>query len=173
MIQFPKPLPSELNSYQKSYVAMVAGEDLIAQLEKNRESTVSLLRNLPKERISYRYAPGKWSIPEIIVHIIDSERIFSYRMLCFSRGEKASLPGYEENDYAAESEASARPIESIIEEYTHVRNATISLLKSFSEKQFLRKGRANNNDSSVQIMAYMLAGHEIHHMNVIKEKYIN
>jgi uncharacterized damage-inducible protein DinB len=173
MIKFSKPSPTELNSYQKTYVNLVNGDDLIAQLEKNKNETIALLSKLPKEKINYRYAEGKWSIPEIIVHIIDSERIFSYRMLCFSRGEKTSLPGYEENDYAAESEASSRSLENIIEEYSHVRNATISLLKSFSEKQYLRKGRANNNDSSVQILSYMLAGHEIHHMNVIKEKYLN
>lgn len=173
MLNFPRPENSTLSSYQQRYAALVPGEDLLSILSSNANSTVGLLRSLSAEKLNYRYAPGKWSIPEILVHIIDAERIFAYRMLCFSRGEKNVLPGFDENEYATESGAAARNINDIIEEYTSVRQATLTLLKSFSEKQFMRKGKANNNDSSVQILAYMLAGHEIHHINVIKGKYLN
>jgi uncharacterized damage-inducible protein DinB len=167
-----KPLPSDLNSYQKSYSDLVSEGDLPAILENNSLAAVKLFSALTPEKLKYRYAPGKWSIPQLLVHIIDTERIFSYRILCVARGDKTPLPGYEENDYAAACNADDREFKDIIEEYVNVRRSSVSLLKSLTNKMLDNRGISNNKDTSVRVLCYVLAGHEIHHLNVIKEKYL-
>ncbi len=167
-----KPNDSELTAYQKKYVDLVPSNDVIFFLESLEKGTTSLIQSLPAEKLSYCYAEGKWSIPQLMLHIIDTERIFSYRILAFARGEKASLPGFDENVYAETSYADKRNFQDIIEEYVSVRKATLSLLRSLSESQIQSKGTANGNPSTVRGLAYMLAGHEVHHMTVMKEKYL-
>jgi uncharacterized damage-inducible protein DinB len=171
MAIYKKPDPAFLNPYQAYYINLTEGDNLLEFLEKSMEETLQLMKGVSAEKLSYRYAEGKWNILEILVHLIDTERIFVYRMLSISRGETLELPGFDENLYAQESEASERTIEDILEEYISVRKSSLSLLRSFSEKQFLRKGIANKKETSVQIIAFMLAGHEVHHRNVIKTHY--
>lgn len=171
-VNWTKPEPIELSSYQRVYADLVPVGDLPLLLENNGASTSKLITSLSSEKLKYRYAEGKWSIPQIVAHIIDTERIFTYRILCMARGDKTPLPGFEENDYAKESFADERNFSDIVEEYSHVRKATISLLKSLNAKQIFNTGIANNNPVSVRTMCYMIAGHEIHHLNVIKEKYL-
>jgi uncharacterized damage-inducible protein DinB len=129
--------------------------------------------SLPEEKLTYRYAKNKWTIKEILVHIIDDERIYAYRALCFARNDKTELPGFEQDDYALFSNANERSIENILNEYEAVRNATITLFESFDEAALLRKGIANKNGATVRALGYHLAGHELHHINIIKEKYLN
>lgn len=167
-----KPDPTILTSYQKSYVDQVPDGPLPTILEQNGRDTVAFLRSLPAEKIKYRYAPGKWSIAELVQHLTDCERIFAYRMLCIARGEQTPLPGFEENDYARESGADQRSFSDILDEFSTVRTATVSLLKSFSDTQLDRKGTSNGKPAFVRSLAFMVAGHELHHIKVIKERYL-
>ena len=168
-----KPDASSLSAYQRGYIDLVPAGDLTEILEKNLQNTLLLVSSLGSEKLRFRYAPGKWSIPQILVHMIDTERIFSYRVLRISRGDQTPLPGYEENDYAAASRADERDFKDILEEYSSVRKATLSLFKSLSAEDLLRKGTSNGKEISAGALCYMLAGHEIHHCKVIKDKYLS
>jgi hypothetical protein len=169
---FTKPDSSQLTAYQKIYIDKVPDGELTEILENNIQYTLKMMRSLSSEELSYRYAEGKWTIPEIMLHISDSERIFAYRMLCIARGDKTPLPGFEENDYAKTSQANARSFMDILDELVSVRKATITLMKSFTHEMVLRKGTSNNMPVSVQQLAYMLTGHGLHHLAVIREKYL-
>lgn len=171
-INWTKPDSGDLSSYQRSYIDLVPEGELMRILENNASITAQLLSSLPPEKLKYRYAEGKWSIPQILVHMIDVERIFSYRILCIARGDKTPLPGFEENDYAKASNADERKFSDILEEYLNVRKATLCLLKSLDNSNLINKGIANNNPVSVLTICFMMAGHEMHHIHVIKEKYI-
>ena len=120
----------------------------------------------------FRYAEGKWTIKDIILHLIDAERIFAYRALRIARNDKTALPGFEENDYVVTANANNREYESLFTEYETVRNATISLFKTFTSEDFLRLGTASNNSISVRAIGYITLGHELHHKNVILERYL-
>ncbi|MEK7726872.1 MAG: DinB family protein [candidate division KSB1 bacterium] len=120
----------------------------------------------------HRYAAGKWTIKETLVHISDDERIYAYRALRFARNDSTELPGFEQDDFARASNANARDLNDILDELATVRNATISLFNSFDEEALLRKGRADGKIMSVRAAAYHIAGHELHHMNIIKARYL-
>ena len=167
-----RPEPSEYPESQKLYIDIVETNDLLSYFESQTESVASIAPALSEEQLLFRYAPNKWSIKDIFAHIIDCERIYSYRMLCIARGDKTELPGFEENDYAVTAIADARDVNDIINEYKAVRAATTELLKSFDEQMLLRTGVANGSPRSVRSMAYVAAGHEIHHLGVIKERYL-
>ncbi len=166
------PEPQEYATYYGSYVTLVPSKDLIGYFRAQAESVTSLASDLEEEELLHRYAPEKWSIKEVFSHIIDTERIFCYRALCFARNDATELPGFEENDYAKTSQADARNILDILEEYAGVRQATISLFKSFDEEMLNRIGIASKNNLSVRAAGYIIAGHELHHLNVIKERYL-
>lgn len=168
-----KPDPSTLTVYQRGYAELVPQGDLPSVFENHAKNTVALLSSLPADKLKYRYAEGKWSIPQILLHITDTERIFSYRILCIARGDKTPLPGFEENDYARESRADERDMKDILEEFQNVRRSTVSLLKSLGDKQLSYTGISNGKEVSVRALCYMLAGHEMHHLKVIQEKYLN
>ncbi len=167
-----KPDTQTLTPYKKSYIDRVPEGDLSSIMEKNMQETALFLQSIPSGKLNFRYASGKWSIPQIVMHMSDTERIFSYRILCIARGDKTPLPGYEENDYARESGADARDFAGIIREFITARNSTLSLLKSLSNHSLDNTGTSNNMAVSVRELAYMLAGHELHHINVIKERYL-
>src|SRR4051812_31376866 len=125
-ITWKKPNLSDLTPYKRSYIERVAEGDLPAILEKNGVETVAFLNKIPADKLKYRYAEGKWSIPQIVQHISDCERIFAYRILCISRGDQTPLPGFEENDYARESGADEKKFEDIINEFITIRNSSLS-----------------------------------------------
>ena len=127
---------------------------------------------MPPEKYLHRYAAGKWTIKETLVHISDDERIYAYRALRFARNDSTELPGFEQDDFARASNANARDLNDILDELATVRNATISLFNSFDEEALLRKGRADGKIMSVRAAAYHIAGHELHHMNIIKARYL-
>jgi uncharacterized damage-inducible protein DinB len=166
-----KPNAAELTAFQQNYVGLVPSGDLIYILDSNSKRVFQLLYSCTPDALTYRYAQGKWSIPQIVAHLIDTERIFSYRILCIARGDKTPLPGYQEKEYAKVCNAEERDFNDIIEEYLNVRKSTLSLLKSLNDKSFSNKGIANNSPISVLALCYMLAGHEMHHINVMQEKY--
>ncbi|MGZ3778864.1 MAG: DinB family protein, partial [Mucilaginibacter sp.] len=141
-------------------------------LEKNFESVKDLVLSLPTEKLLYRYAENKWTIKEVLVHIIDDERIYAYRAMCFARGEKTHLPGFEQNGYALNSGANERDINSILEEYAAVRRSTIALFNGLPESTFSNTGIADEKKDTVRALLYHLAGHELHHINLIKERYL-
>ena len=120
----------------------------------------------------FRYAENKWTIKEILVHIMDDERIFMYRALRIARNDKTPLPGFEQDDYVPYSRANERSLANIFREYKTVRNATLSLFNSLSKEDLMRVGTANNHHVNVRALAYHIAGHELHHLNIIKERYL-
>jgi uncharacterized damage-inducible protein DinB len=133
---------------------------------------IDLVSLLTEEKLLYRYAKDKWTLKEVLVHILDDERIYAYRALCFARNDKIDLAAYESDDYTRYANANARSLGSILEEYTAVRNATITLFKNLSEEAFSRGNVANGNFVTVQALVYHIAGHELHHSSSIKNKYL-
>jgi uncharacterized damage-inducible protein DinB len=169
-----KPKDGEFPRYAIMYIKLLPDDGLLlTHLKENFDKTKEFILSLPEEKLTYRYAKNKWTIKEIIVHIIDDERIYAYRALCFARNDKTELPGFEQDDYAIFSNANERSIESILKEYEAVRNATITLFEGFDETAILREGIANKNKATVRALGYHLAGHELHHINIIKEKYLS
>jgi uncharacterized damage-inducible protein DinB len=167
-----KPAPTEHAPEFSNYVALVAEGDIIQTLEQQIENSLSLLRTIPSDKANFRYAPDKWSVKQLLGHLIDSERIFSYRALSFARNDQAPLPGYEQNDYVREADFDSRNLADMVEEYATVRRATIQLFRPLNEKEWLRHGKANENDVSVRALAYIIAGHELHHMDVLRTRYL-
>ncbi len=162
----------EFNPYYTPYINKVPDIGIIQNLEIEGAKTIAFFKNIPSDKIEYRYAEEKWNSKEMLQHIIDTERIFSYRALRISRMDKTPLAGYSENDYAANSDASKRDLNDLIEEYQSVRNATISLFKSFNNKMLLEIGNANGSPMSPRAIACIIIGHEIHHCGVFRERYL-
>ena len=173
MKSIPKPEPNEYAPYASMYISLLPDDGLILEhLEKNLCATTEFMRALHKEKLTYRYAEGKWTIKEIIGHLIDDERIYTYRALRFARNDQTELPGFEQGDYARESGANERPLSNLLEEFATVRKSTIALFNSFDDRVLTRSGIASGNVMSVRAIAYHLAGHELRHMNIIKERYL-
>jgi len=173
MKEIYKPSKEEYPAYAEMYMKWIPDDgQLLKHLKKNFQEIKNLIYSLRADKLYYRYAQKKWTIKEILVHIVDDERIYAYRALCFARGDQTSLPGFEQDDYAKYSGANERELDNIFEEYESVRNATIALFNGLTDDAFLRKGEANNNKATVRAMAYHIAGHEMHHLNVIKERYL-
>lgn len=167
------PSKTEYPAYAEMYMKLTKKDGtLIAQLGENLEKTKTFVASLSETTLNLRYAPGKWSVKEILVHIIDDERIYAYRALAFARNDNTVLPGFEQDDYTLYSDAHTRTIENIMEEYEAVRMATIALFKGFSEAALLRIGTANENRASVRALGYHIAGHELHHIKIIEERYL-
>jgi hypothetical protein len=168
-----KPLEGEYAPYFLKYIDLVPDEvDILEFLEDTIMDTEDLLSKIPLSKQEYSYADGKWTVKEILQHIIDTERIFTYRALCIAREDKTSLPGYDENEYAAKSIANHRSMDSLLDEFDKVRDATITLFKTFPKTALSQTGISNGNPLSVRAIAYILAGHELHHLNVIQERYL-
>ena len=162
----------EFASFYKPYIEKVGNDDLITILNKSGEDLIFFFNSIPAEKLEYSYAEGKWTIKEVLLHIIDAERIFCYRALRFARNDKTSLQGFDENTYVPESCANSRTIGSLIDEYRKQRASTLVLFSSFSEDVMKRKGIANENYMSVRALGFVICGHEKHHCEVIKERYL-
>lgn len=169
----PKPRAGEYEPYTIMYIGLLPDDGLIlGHLRDNLENTVRFIRLLPKAKLTTRHAEGEWTIKEILVHIIDDERIYCYRALRFARNDKTELPGFEQEEYVPYSGANSRELEAIIEEFISVRKATITFFESLGEDALIRKGVGSGNIMSVRAAAYHIAGHELHHINSIKENYL-
>ena len=170
----PKPMAGEYAPYTIMYIGLLPDDGLILEhLRNNLENTVRFIRLLPKGKLTTRHVEGEWTIKEILVHIIDDERIYCYRALRFARNDKTELPGFEQDEYVPYSGANNRELEAIIEEFISVRNATITFFESLDEEALIRKGVGSGNIMSVRAAAYHIAGHELHHINSIKENYLS
>ncbi|MEJ1236812.1 DinB family protein [Chryseolinea sp. T2] len=157
--------------FYQGYVNLVKNKDLFDNLEQSARITQQLLSTISESRGTYAYAPGKWTIKEVLCHMIDTERIFAYRAMRFARNDKTPLPGFEENDYAPEANAPNRTVVDIAAEMGRLRQTTIDLYRSFSTEMLQRTGTANNSAMSVLNLGFVISGHETHHRNVLSERY--
>ena len=167
-----KPSAEEYAPYYETYISKVNINDLIDALEKGQTEVIKFIQTIPLDKLDYRYQEGKWSIKEIIVHLMDVERIFTYRALRFSRNDQTALAGFDEEEYVPESNASDRSLQSLSDEYIALRRSTIEFFKNITPEMSLRMGIANGKEISVRALGYIIPGHEIHHINVIKERYL-
>lgn len=167
-----RPEPNEYPTFYKGYVDAVAGSDLLSILPQINQATLKLLADLPEEKWDYRYAEDKWSIKEAISHLSDSERIFANRALRFARNDTTPLPGFEQNDYVPESNAASRSLTDIVDEFAAIRSATIPLFRSFTEEMWGRSGTASGGGITVRAIGFVIAGHEQHHQNILRDRYL-
>jgi hypothetical protein len=167
-----RPDPHEYAPYYGHYISLVQEDDIIAVLEKQRRAMVLLLSGRNEEEGDLRYAPDKWSMKEVIGHICDTERVFAYRALRVSRNDKTPIEGFEQDDYVRYGPFAHGPLSDLVEDFIAVRRATVSLLRSLDEDAWLRRGVANKNEVSVRALAYIIAGHELHHRRILEEKYL-
>ncbi|TDD93919.1 DinB family protein [Flavobacterium cellulosilyticum] len=163
---------SEFSSFYTPYIGAVNDEDLIDALENGLSHLISFFSNIPFEKLEYRYAENKWTVKDILLHLIDAERIFTYRALRIGRGDQTALAGFDENDYVPNAMANSRSLESLTNEFIVVRNSTIVLFKNFTEEQLLNRGTASNNSISVRAIGFIISGHQNHHLNIIAERYL-
>jgi hypothetical protein len=163
---------SEYAPFYSGYVQSVGNVDLFSILENSYLDLVETLQNLPEEKLVYRYADGKWTIKELVQHIIDAERVLSYRALRFSRNDASDLPGYNEDWYVYNSNGNERNFSELLNEFNHLRQATIALFKSFTPDMLKMIGSANQSDMSVRALGFIIAGHQMHHLKVIKDLYL-
>ena len=167
-----RPEANECAPYYNTYISQVPEGDIIEILGKQLEETVHLLKDISEEKVLYRYAPDKWSVKELIGHVIDAERVFAYRALNIARNDKSELPGMEQDDYVKFARFDDLLLTDLLEEFRHVRQANISLFKSFDEEMQMRKGIASGCEFTVRTFPFIIAGHEKHHQNVLKERYL-
>ena len=163
-----RPEKSEYAPSYEGYVSRVSDGDIVAALSKQLEETLALIRSIPEDRGNHRYAEGKWSIKELLGHVIDSERVFAYRALRFGRGDTTPLSGFEQDDFVRGADFNKRSLKDLAEEYEHVRRSTISLFASLEHDAWHRRGTANNNEVSVRALAFIIAGHERHHLEILR-----
>ena len=166
-----RPAPTEYAKFYHGYVSAVPEGDLLEILREQGDDTARLLRAISEEKSRFRYAPGKWSIREVAGHMADAERVFTYRALTFSRGDPGPLPSFEENAWAAASSADRRPLADHVAELTAIRAATLALFRGFTPTELARVGTASGNPVTVRALAYITAGHERHHIKVLRERY--
>jgi DinB family protein len=167
-----RPQTGEYDPYCDRYISLVMGNDVLAALDEQRRQMLLLLSGRTEADGEIRYAPGKWSLKEVLGHINDGERILSYRALRISRGDATPIEGYEQDDYVRNSPFGQRPLSDLIEDYIAVRRASISLFRNLDEAAWTRRGVANKNEVTVRALAYIIAGHELHHRRIIEEKYL-
>jgi uncharacterized damage-inducible protein DinB len=165
------PETTEYAPFYASYIKNVTEDDVVAALEAQSRETAALLARIDDDKAAHRYAPEKWSVKEVVGHFTDAERIFLYRALAIARGDKGSLPGFDENDYMRNANFDERPMRSIAEEYAAARASTLATFRGFSDEAWQRRGTANNVAVSVRALAHICLGHERHHLRVLREKY--
>jgi len=171
-VTIERPAPDEYASYYQRYIDQVTDGDVLGILRRQVDETAALLAGVSERDAGFRYAEGKWSIREVVGHIADVERIFVYRALSFARGERAALPGFEENDYVANAKFGGRPLADLVAEFRAVRAATVAFFAGLDAEELARRGRANDNPYSVRSLAFIIAGHERHHATILAERYL-
>lgn len=163
---------TDFQKYIQRYLDLIPSENWLEELKYVGEKTVSLYSYLTEEQSKFAYAEGKWTLKEVLLHLSDTERVFQYRILAFARGEKSELPGFDEEGYATSSFANERNLESLLEEYQLVRKSSQILLKTLNPSVLNNIGTANGNQISVETICKLIVGHNIHHLNVVEERYL-
>jgi DinB family protein len=167
-----KPDPTEYAPDFAKYISLVPEGEIVVTLGLQIESTLGLIRGLSAAQGDLRYAPGKWSVKEVIGHLIDAERIFAYRALRFARNDATPLPGFDENSFVADAGFGSRSLADLAEEFEHTRKSNVCLFKSLDGDPSLRLGVASDNRISVRAIAYSIAGHELHHLGILRSRYL-
>ncbi|WP_199616286.1 DinB family protein [Paenibacillus alkalitolerans] len=168
-----KPKPDEYVPLAEQYIRLVPDGKLADILRDQHDRSLSLLKDLSEEQAVYRYAEGKWSLKTVVGHIADVERLWSYRILRIARGDARELPGYDRDVFAKSACCDDTAFDAVIEDFSAVRKSTITLIANLREEAFLRRGEFNGHPLSARAAAFIIAGHETHHMNVIKTKYLH
>lgn len=166
-----RPSSDEFAAFYESYIAAVPDGDIVETLAGEMEITAALLERQPRERADFRYAPGKWTVKEVVGHVLDAERVFGYRALRFARGDGTPLPGFDENQWAAHAPHAGRPLVDLIEELRLVRAAHVLMFRALEPTAWGRSGEANRHRVTVRALAWMMVGHELHHRGVLTERY--
>lgn len=165
-----RPQPDEYSAYAARYVDLVGNEPIMDILERQKNVSWDFFTKIEPDKAAYAYAEGKWTIKQVLGHMADTERVFAYRALVFSR-EQITLPGFDQDVYMEQATFNSRPLEDIAKEFKTVRESSLYLFRSMSEQQSIQKGIASGNPFSVRAYAYMIAGHELHHMKILNERY--
>ena len=171
-LELEPPTASEHDPYYSRYIDRVDSNQISLTLRQQRAEVLEILNGLSDEQAGFRYAPEKWSIKEVIGHLIDTERVFVYRALCCARGEKQPQPGFEQDDYVTEGRFDQRSVASLVAEYEAVRGATLAFFEGLAADDFQRTGVANDAAISVRALVFILAGHESHHLSILRERYL-
>jgi len=167
-----RPTASEYDDFYADYIAEVPDGDVLEILAEQLASSGELFASIPRDKLDHRYAPGKWTIREVVGHVIDAERVFSYRALRFARGDKTSLPGMDQETFMEGVDFGRRPMESLIAEHRHLRSSNLALFGSFDEEVLARTGVASGCPFTVRALIYIIAGHERHHVEILEQRYL-
>jgi uncharacterized damage-inducible protein DinB len=167
-----RPQPGDYAPFYAKYIALVPDGDLFDTLEAGIRDWKSLLGGRSESQSEFRYEPAKWSVKEVIGHVTDTERIFSYRVLRIARGDQTPLSGFEQDDYVKEGNFSVRKLPEVLEEFFAVRHSTLALLRSLSAPAWMRRGNANQKEVTVNALAFIIAGHERHHRSIVEQRYL-
>ncbi|HEX8634788.1 MAG TPA: DinB family protein [Pyrinomonadaceae bacterium] len=168
-----RPAETEYAPYYGKYVSLVHGDDILAVLSDQLSATLALLRGIPESQAGFRYADGKWSINELVGHMIDAERIFAYRALRFGRNDQTPVPGFEQDDYIRHASFDACSLGDLTAEFESVRRATLFLFRHLDAAAWMRRGIASDSEVSVRALAYIIAGHELHHAGILRDRYLS
>ncbi|HEY0158942.1 MAG TPA: DinB family protein [Thermoanaerobaculia bacterium] len=166
-----RPSESEVSPAHAAYIALVEGDDVLSAIEKQSSATQKLLASLDESRASFRYAEGKWSVKEVVGHLVDAERILGYRALAIARGDTQPLPGFDEDGYVRNANFDAWRLGDLGEAYALARRATIVFFRNLPEEAWMRRGIANAHEVTVRALAWTIAGHELHHLKTLRERY--
>ncbi|WP_306014071.1 MULTISPECIES: DinB family protein [unclassified Allomuricauda] len=163
---------SEYNPFYHTYVMALGDIDLLDELRNGKQVLLSLLEEIPEEKLTYAYAEGKWTLAEALVHMLDTERIFQYRALCIARNDKSEFPGFDQDAYVPVSNANNRSKKDLIDEYVAVRDSSITLFASLDEEALKRVGVASGSKMSVRALGFITSGHQAHHVRILRERYL-
>ena len=166
-----RPREDEFAPFYARYVALVPETDILAVLERQAEEIRRLAASVRAERETHRYAEGKWSIRQVLGHLVDAERVFGYRAFCFSRGETAALPAFDENQYVAAARFDTTPLRELVDELALVRRSNLAVLRRLEPAEWVRVGTASGKPVTVRALAWVMAGHVRHHVNILRERY--
>jgi hypothetical protein len=167
-----RPQAGEYDPYYERYTALVGSTDIRATLEHQGRETVALLSGIGEERGGFRYAPDKWSLKELLGHVIDTERIFAYRALRIARGDRTPMEGFEQDDYIRNARFNEYTLAGLVEEFEAVRRSTVLLFAPLKQDEWMRRGVANHKEITVRAIAWITAGHELHHRSILEERYL-
>jgi hypothetical protein len=167
-----RPQAGEYGSYYQRYIDLATEDDVVAALDAQAHETAMLLGGLSEQQAAHRYEPDKWSVKQLVGHVTDAERIFAYRALSIARGETQPLPGFDQEPYVANAGSDDRPISDLVEELAAVRRANVMMFRSLSSEAWKRTGTASDNPISVRAIAFIILGHERHHLRILRERYL-